>query len=148
MESKDLKIELSTAEVGEHIHSITIIDDRFCCEICSLIIWDPVSCSECDQLYCEKCIDDWIKKSKDCPHCRKIFTKTNLNRYVKNMLYEVKLTCPSDECKKEIKYGDMITHIQKECPHIEVSCPHNCVMKAKRSDIGDHLEYCDMVQRE
>lgn len=68
--------------------------------------------------------------SNNCPHCWEELTKTSLNRLFKNMLYDFKLICPSHECKKEIKYENMILHIQKECPYIEIPCPHKCGTKA------------------
>lgn len=46
--NNDSKFELLLAEVGDQIHKIEIEDDKVCCEICSLIMWDPVSCKKCD----------------------------------------------------------------------------------------------------
>jgi len=43
---------------------------NFSCVICLNVVWDPKECGECNQLFCSKCIDDWLSTPKGCPNCR------------------------------------------------------------------------------
>ena len=29
----------------------------------------PLKCRKCEKYFCQKCIEDWIKMNKKCPHC-------------------------------------------------------------------------------
>ena len=87
---------------------------------------------ECDQLYCEECITNWIKKNKACPHCRKDFEKAKLNRYVKNMIYDLTLNCPEVICGKSLKYKELMTHLKDDCQYITFSCSYDCGTKGRR----------------
>lgn len=38
--------------------------DMFDCPICTNVVILPKECMGCGDLYCGKCIDDWMKKNK------------------------------------------------------------------------------------
>lgn len=83
---KDQKEALSDIALEDMIKDLPMTDERFVCEICQLLLYDPVSCGECDQLFCKKCIHSWVSKNINCPHCRKKFKESHLNRYVRVLL--------------------------------------------------------------
>ena len=62
------------------------------------------------------------------------------------MLYDLSFSCPSGECPKDYKYGDMVTHLSKDCQNICFSCPYNCNTKGKREDLESHIQFCDQAQ--
>ncbi len=38
-----------------------LVPDEFFCPICQYLLWKPRSCSFCQHLFCEKCIQTWLK---------------------------------------------------------------------------------------
>ena len=56
------------------------------CIICSCIAWDPMECSECNALACQKCIAVWNSKQKFCPHCKDFGGYRKLNRHLKQLM--------------------------------------------------------------
>jgi hypothetical protein len=83
--SKSLNIQkelLTEIALEDMIHDLPMNDERFICEICQLLLYEPVACTDCDQLFCKKCINSWTFKNANCPHCRNRFKEAHLNRYV------------------------------------------------------------------
>ena len=37
------------------------------CPICHCIIINPMMCMGCQNVFCKKCIDEWLKKDERCP---------------------------------------------------------------------------------
>jgi E3 ubiquitin-protein ligase CHFR len=50
------------------------LKDELTCNICFEIYHKPVSMIPCLHSFCGGCLSDWIKKSKECPFCRKVST--------------------------------------------------------------------------
>lgn len=38
--------------------------DMFDCPICTNVVVKPKECTGCGDLFCSKCIDDWMKKTR------------------------------------------------------------------------------------
>ena len=57
------------------------------------------------------------------------------------MLTDINLTCPAEECKKKMRYEEMMEHIKKECEFVELTCP-GCDTKCKRGELGAHVATC------
>jgi E3 ubiquitin-protein ligase NRDP1 len=47
---------------------LNLTTDNFDCIICTLVARDPKDCSNCGNVFCSSCIDDWIKKKNECPN--------------------------------------------------------------------------------
>jgi hypothetical protein len=66
--------------------------ENFECNICKLIVFEPVSCKECDKLFCKACIDQW---NKPCPLCNKSFKGVPLHKLLKRFLNDILIKeCP------------------------------------------------------
>jgi len=39
----------------------------FICLICKMIVSNPVECSNCSTLFCQKCIEPWHRSNDFCP---------------------------------------------------------------------------------
>ena len=60
---------------------------EFSCNICTLLIYNPVECGSCDQLFCKECLDNWLKRGNPtCPMCKNSASPSPLNRIVKKYL--------------------------------------------------------------
>ena len=41
------------------------------CSICRELLWKPVECANCHNLYCGECMNTWLKnKPRACPACK------------------------------------------------------------------------------
>jgi len=52
------------------------------CIICTKIVWKPISCSKCQNIFCRSCLENWKKIQKDlilkCPNgCSPLEEKKN-----------------------------------------------------------------------
>ena len=64
------------------------IKDLVNCPICNKIINKPMQCSICENNFCEKCINEYIKKSNTCPfNCQnlKVLEKEYFNVCLSNI---------------------------------------------------------------
>mmetsp|Transcript_11331 Transcript_11331/g.19091 ORF Transcript_11331/g.19091 Transcript_11331/m.19091 type:complete len:106 (+) Transcript_11331:214-531(+) len=41
--------------------------DYFICEICWMVVTQPMECEGCSTLFCKACIDSWLKAKVTCP---------------------------------------------------------------------------------
>ena len=81
------------------------------CLICKDLIIDPIMCSECKNVFCKKCIENWARKNKKCPiKCNSNFIKC---RDKAEILRKLKFECK--KCKNEINYDDMPMHFYSNC---------------------------------
>ena len=81
------------------------------CPLCNNIFINPLMCMNCQKVYCKRCIDNSINKSKKCtctnPNYQKCISKNDL-------LSQLKFICVG--CEKEIKYDDAEKHHESCCP--------------------------------
>jgi hypothetical protein len=77
------------------------------CVICSNILFQPMTCINCENSFCKECIIKWENKNKNCPLCKKEL-KTKESRIIKNLLSDLIIKC--EKCNKDIKYDDFKNH--------------------------------------
>jgi len=73
------------------------IRDIHTCIICQEVLLDPKECSDCQQPFCTKCIEESLRRRTQCPHCQRpthMARFSNLNRLVKAELDKVVVRCP------------------------------------------------------
>ena len=98
----------------EYINDDTVIKneiyelftDQIICQICQCIMIEPVSCSKCQNYYCKKCIDSWLKKSGNCPNRCENATFNNViekNRVITKLKFKCKKGCGAILSFDEIK---------------------------------------------
>jgi len=70
--------------------------DEFVCGICRGVVVKPRETLCCQQLYCRKCLNEWMKKREICPYDRKMLTTDDLrtpSRITMNLLNALKVKC-------------------------------------------------------
>ena len=93
----------------------TVFKDLIECPLCLGVFVDPVMCTNCQNVYCKKCIDDWTKKSKQCPN--RCINPNYQKSLVKNeLLSKIKYKC--NECGKTLNYGSVKNHKDVCCGDI------------------------------
>jgi hypothetical protein len=118
------------------------IDDLIC-KICTYILHDPHECENCGTPYCKDCIDEWHKKSSQCPiKCGGTLKIKPAHRFVKKMLGELQINCPNKSCSKIVKLEQVPSHL-KICEYSEIKCTNDeCKEKLLRKDLSEHLIIC------
>jgi len=115
------------------------------CKICSFILCDPHECEHCGTPYCKDCIDEWHKKSSQCPlKCGVTLKIKPAHRFIRKMLSELTLKCPNadDGCSIIIKHEQVNSHL-KVCDFSFIKCLNDeCKEKLLRKDMNEHLVVC------
>ena len=93
------------------------IKDEISCSICSCIKVKPTMCTKCQNSFCESCIEQWKKKSPECP-----FKCTNPTytfcRIINNLLCKLSFKCKNN-CGENIPYDKLEAHYEYECNKID-----------------------------
>ena len=56
--------------VGAGVDASGECPSDFKCNICVQLLFEPVECGSCNQLFCKDCISQWMAKGKKtCPLC-------------------------------------------------------------------------------
>ena len=89
------------------------VSEEVTCSICLDIKKDPLMCTKCQNSYCSNCINDWKKKSAQCPFkCNEpSYTPARL---VKNLICKLNFKCQNG-CDKIIPYEKLEMHLEFEC---------------------------------
>lgn len=85
--------------------------DFHICKICYSLVREPISCNDCDEIFCLYCVEESKKSNNKCPHCRKTFNERKLNKFNKNIINELIIECPFD-CRNKIKYEFFTKHLE------------------------------------
>ena len=56
------------------------------CGICFEVMHQVVTLMPCLHNYCGGCFSDWLKRSKECPHCRDIVVEVKKNATLNNVV--------------------------------------------------------------
>ena len=88
------------------------LENSVTCSICSDILIEPKMCMNCQNVYCEQCINNWTQKSITCPNrCQN--TKYSKSLGISELLSKLKFIC--SKCSDVINYDDMKKHRFIDC---------------------------------
>lgn len=88
--------------------------DSLICPICSNILINPLMCMNCQNVYCQKCVDEWSKKDNKCPNrCENPNYKKSIEK--NNILSKLKFKC--EKCGEEIFYDNVGKHRESCTPN-------------------------------
>jgi len=94
------------------------LKDLLICPLCSKILKEPYMCSECQNAYCKKCLENY-SNLKRCPNDNKN-TKFTHCIQKNDLLSKLKYRCKN--CLKEVAQTDIQSHLKSNCKantHIE-----------------------------
>jgi len=130
--------------VNAHEYEKTL--NHLVCPICLNILWDPVSCSNCQINYCRNCIYGWLKKQNNgppsCPN-RCNFVQISTPPIIKDLLSGIVISCINENkgCKEKINYDELSKH-QKNCKYQEKLCK-GCSQLFSFEKLSIHEEMCE-----
>ena len=88
------------------------ISPTFQCSICLDLVMDPVECENCSKLFCNECINGWLKNSNQCPN-KHLFKKANdLDEWIKKSLNKIFINCPYFKCNSKYNYNMWKNHLK------------------------------------
>ena len=89
------------------------LKDSVICPICEELMIIPMECSNCQNLYCEKCIEKWKKKGGGYPNkCTNSEFKKVIEK--KRMISKIKFKCIKG-CGAEVLFNDIKNHYDSQC---------------------------------
>jgi len=94
-----------------------ILEEIFSCNICLQIIFDPVQCSRCQNMFCKNCIAFWKKTNEICPfHCSMPLSFQPINKNLLLLYEKIKFSCTftPEGCKFEGTCSQILEH-EKKC---------------------------------
>ena len=122
------------------------------CPICLDVCIDAVIENACGHTFCEKCIDQLFKNSRNgiikCPHTRQPIKKEQVgpNRALRDLISQIRVECvlKNKKCTWQGPYNQLEKHLRTECRKIKVKCPNaGCNLVQKRRLAEYHLKKCD-----
>ncbi|KAH9413319.1 E3 ubiquitin-protein ligase NRDP1-like [Dermatophagoides pteronyssinus] len=120
------------------------ISEELICSICTGVLEDPLT-THCDHLFCNDCINDWLRDHHTCPIDRCPLRSCMLKRApraIRNLINRLKIYCPyrMDGCKQTFCLEQFEQH-RLQCsynPDSMVQCKLYCQRLIKRRDINQH----------
>lgn len=126
-----------------NIDQLQVIESLIKCPICLEILNNPFECEICGCLFCEFCIQNWLKAKECCPmKCTELKIKrADIN--ARKLLNVIVLKCQNfPDCSFTSNYWDLFEHEEK-CPYQRIKCPNKpCKFSAKYSELKTHLKTC------
>lgn len=99
-----------------NLNEIAAFESEIMCTICQSILIDPYQCNQCENYFCNNCINIWQKTSRTCPFkCPKFQLKEA--KLIKQLLHKITFKCPH-KCGNDIPYKEYFKHIDDTCPSL------------------------------
>lgn len=119
---------------------IVIIEDLIKCSICLDILSKPYECEICGSLFCEDCINDWLKIKPSCPMKCSNFKISKAKVNTRKLLNLLVLRCINyPECDYQCEYWEMFEH-ETKCSFQKIKCPNiPCEYAGCFNDLKHHM---------
>ena len=101
--------------IVENAYYITL-KNLLICPLCNKLFKEPLMCSACQNVYCQKCLEQYLKK-KICPNnCQNIEFLKSITK--NEMLSKISYKCKN--CSKAVIQNDIKAHLESNChPDLE-----------------------------
>ena len=115
-----LKIEKNEISNPEEI----LLLDSLECPIDNMIPLNPYMCTKCHTIFCKECIEEWKKKSNDCPmRCNPFNILEIKNSIINHQINLIKVNCKFIEngCNANILLKEIKIH-EEHCNYRKIKC--------------------------
>ena len=86
--------------------------DDITCSLCGKLMIYPVQCSNCQNIYCKNCIENWKQKGGKCPMCKDSTFKDVIEK--NNHIKKFKFICIKG-CGAKIPFSEINKHYSEDC---------------------------------
>ena len=90
------------------------------CQICFKVSREAKECDYCNQLFCKRCIENWLQLNKNCPCCHKDIRIRGASRVVKEIIHSFRITCKF--CDQVFKLAKIDAH-EQQCGQVKCDNP-------------------------
>ena len=100
------------------------VDQYFICPVCYFVVNNPVSCFNCEQIYCEGCINRFSKiKENICKTCKAELKIISVRKFPRKVYESFFLYCPNfnNGCRFEGAIQEIYEHRDK-CQFARINC--------------------------
>jgi hypothetical protein len=112
-----------------------------CC-ICNGIVVNPKACKYCLNIFCERCIDNYISYARACPFkCKYLEFFYPNSKSIKNNLDKLYFIC---KCNEKFRYSSFIQHLHS-CGEEEVECIE-CNNITTKKYVDKRLKYIEEMK--
>ena len=113
------------------------------CYKCQNFPLNPISCSECNTIFCKECIDE----NNKCLNCNSIFKKGEISDDIKNLYSNIKINCKYKECGcNEILSSNELLNHENNCKSKIGKCSF-CNNEFKYEELYSHIKNCKNTER-
>lgn len=120
------------------------ISEELLCSICSEVLEEAIT-TDCEHLFCRKCITDWLSVNRTCPIDRLYITGRNIRaapRVIRNLLGKLEIRCDyvSDGCQAIVALESLQKHVN-DCfynPKKRIVCQKGCEKWMTREEMRGH----------
>jgi hypothetical protein len=129
----------------EYVISKDKLVEAHYCGICKSILLNPVSCANCESLFCQSCIKDFVFNNNSCFTKNCMFSENKLSKLAMKILDYINFCCMNykDGCEATLSYSQFLAHIQN-CDYRYVKC-NFCETKLMNKELAQHILECDFA---
>ncbi len=118
---------VTISSIDEGDIDCNLVPDEYFYPVCQYLLWKPHSCSFCQHLFCEKCIQTWIEKPNSGNRCLfrcEPFEDRRCPPYVQPLLSRLKIHYKNSEfgCTQILSYDQLEYHENVECKYLSQQC--------------------------
>ena len=143
--------ELKKLTIENCLPEFKKVIQQFICPICTNVLEDFASCSDCEGLICRPCLNQWLARDSVCPLCKQGFEEMKVSRQVTRVLNMCEFECPYN-CGETFTYVDRKQHFgtcsqcveRQKCPFcpLNINQMQNGLMWHVRNDCEGPLLHC------
>jgi len=123
------------------------------CVICHDIPLNPKECQNCQNLFCDDCINTWLEIKEVCPcFCsEEIFRSRQAHKFIRDLISNLKVKCLNYDsgCREILRFESLLNHEKNHCLFRKVNCPKGfCKEEVFIKDVETHKEKCVIEETE
>ena len=135
--------KIDTLRLYEPSSSLTSIQ----CVICHEIALNPKECQNCQNLFCDDCINAWIEIKPVCPcFCsEQPLLVRQAHKFIRDIISNLKVKCLNHNlgCHETIRFESLQNHEKNHCSFRKIPCPNGfCQQEIFHIEISSHKEKC------
>ena len=118
--------------------------EEFKCQVCKLILENPVECSLCQDSFCQSCIDLRLNTNSTCPRGCQLKLQP-CHRQFKNIYLRLKIRCirTAQGCQEVLTLEHLQKHEAKDCAYRQEVCKYEgCGARELAGEMSAHEESC------
>ena len=113
------------------------LHEQFLCPVCLDVAEDPVVVTNCEHIFCKKCVD--IESIANCPSCQEPLTEPKWGQMkggLKRIYFHLRVKCLNPSCGHDMDISNFKEHDTK-CPITFEFCKE-CGLKSRRGAGNEH----------